>query len=171
MSQATFQVGDFVWVPLAFGKAIGKVVEDRGRLGVGGRRLLRVVVPNGPYVPSDQVVPEVELQKVRDEDTKELRDHFSTNAIVDFLIHGGLLAILQAESSEPVWLMRDSQGNLTYTYLPGFSATGGQLAPRIALCGESIFTPRRPEVVEFVKSFGVSAAEAERVVDAVGTAP
>ena len=59
-----FHVGD--WVAFAFGpkKVEAKVVEDRGPIGVRGRRLYRVQLERGQELeePSTFEVPENELQ-------------------------------------------------------------------------------------------------------------
>jgi hypothetical protein len=39
-----FRVGDRVQLPFGLKHAFGTIVEDRGCIGVGGRRLLRVIV-------------------------------------------------------------------------------------------------------------------------------
>ncbi len=136
---ATFKVGDKVWIPLAVGRACGTIIEDRGPLGVSGQRSFRVSVPNDPYVADEFLVQEGEIQHLDDKDQAQMRVKLSADAIEDFLISGGLISILHHNSPERVWLRPDSQGNLTYTFIEGYSATGGQPAPRWALHGEKVF--------------------------------
>lgn len=168
---ATFKAGDKVWVPLAVGRVCGTIIEDRGRLGVSGQHLFRVSVPRDPYAPEDFLLQESELSHLDQEELEQLETPLPLDAIMDFLINGGLVSMLQRNSRKPVWLRRDSRGNLTFTFIEGYSATGGQPAPRGALHGERVFAPMQPQVVEFIKSFGLDLSQANHVVSAVGTSP
>jgi hypothetical protein len=40
-----FRVGDWGRIPIGSGAMVGEVIEDRGPIGVGGRRLVRISVP------------------------------------------------------------------------------------------------------------------------------
>ena len=56
-------IGD--WVKFEYGpknKVLAKIIEDRGRLGVGGRRLYRIRVNNEFEAPSSFEMPEDELE-------------------------------------------------------------------------------------------------------------
>jgi len=168
-----FQVGEKVWVPLAVGRAIGTIIEDRGPLGVSGQHLFRVSVPNDPYTPEEFLVQEDEISQLDDADQEQLQIQLSADAVMEYLIHGGLVSILQRNSPKPVWLRRGLQGNVTFTFIEGYSATGGKAAPRNALRGEKVFAAQntKNEVIEFIKSFGLDSTQARHVVSAVGTAP
>ena len=168
---AAIKEGDKVWVPLAVGKVCGTVVEDRGPLGIGGRHLFRVSVPSDPYEAEDYVLAEDQIERLSAEDEKELMEPLEPGAVKQFLVEGGLISILVRNTRERVWLRRDSYGHVIDTYVEGYSVTGGRVPPALALRGEKIFTPKQDEVIEFVKSFGLTDADARQVVSRVGTAP
>ncbi len=170
-SSATFKVGDKVWVRMATGRAAGTVTEDRGSLGRGGRRLFYVSVPNHPYSSDVLLLGEDEMEPMTADERTTLYEPLDPQAVKDFLIHGGLFAILARNSQQPVWLRRGPRGSLTQTYIEGYSVTGGESPPLSALHGEKIFTPKRDAVIRFLKSFGLTDDEAGEVVRRVGTAP
>lgn len=59
-------VGQQVLLPIGRNRLHGRVVEDRGNLGVRGERILRVQVDQGDDVPpSEYEVPEGELELSR----------------------------------------------------------------------------------------------------------
>jgi hypothetical protein len=60
-----FGVGDRVRVRLGLETALGTIVEDRGFLGSGGRRLLRVKVDFDPPNVTFIELPEDELTAAR----------------------------------------------------------------------------------------------------------
>lgn len=167
---ATFRVGDKVSVPLPVGRVYGTVIEDRGPLGVARRHLFKVAVPNDPYEQEEFLVSDEEIQHLEPHEEAELQQTISHAGMVDFLVHGGLISILQRNSPEPVWLRRNSFGNVTYTFVAGYSGTGGQPAPRNALLGEKIIAVKKPEVIDFMRSLGLPDAMAETVVAKVGIA-
>lgn len=166
-----FKVGDKVWVPVPLGRVPGIVIEERGNLGRGGRKVFRVTVPNHPYSADVFLVDEDEIDHLTETEQAALQEHLDPTAIKDFLIHGGLISILVRNSPEPVWLRRGPGGQLTYTYIEGYSATGGEVPPMFALHGEKIFTPKREAVGRFLKSFGLTDQDAEVVMRTVGVAP
>ena len=56
-----FKVGDVVSFVRGNGRAIGKIVEDRGCLGIGGRRLYGIKFEFYPGEERYTEVPEVDL--------------------------------------------------------------------------------------------------------------
>jgi hypothetical protein len=58
---ALFKKGDFVSFPFGAGTVTGQVVEDRGRLGVGGRRLYGIRFEISPGEQAYTEMPEEEL--------------------------------------------------------------------------------------------------------------
>ncbi len=170
-SSAVFNVGDKVWVRMPSGRAPGTVTEDRGPLGRGGRRLFYVAVPNDPYSSDVLLLGEDDMDPMTADEQAALYERLDPEAVKDFLIGGGLFAILARNSPRPVWLRRGPRGSLTHTYIEGYSATGGDAAPISALHGEKIFTPRRDAAIRFVKSFGLTDDDAAEVIRRVGTAP
>ncbi len=72
MPETTFSVGDLAILPMPAGATEVRVIEDRGNLGVGGRRILRIEVLDGD-VPTEIAfeVPEELLEP----DTPEAKKH------------------------------------------------------------------------------------------------
>jgi hypothetical protein len=66
-SQPLFQKGDLVSFLFGSGRANGKVVEDRGCLGVRGRRLYRIRFHINPGEESYIEMPEEELTSGKEE--------------------------------------------------------------------------------------------------------
>jgi hypothetical protein len=63
-SEPLFHVGDrvrFIW---GVTPVVGQIVEDRGPIGVGGRRLYRVEVHEDPYFHLVTEMPAVEFERV-----------------------------------------------------------------------------------------------------------
>jgi hypothetical protein len=161
-------VGDKVWIPLVAGRICGTITEDRGPLGADGSRLFRVVVPNDPYQSDEFTVQEEEITPLAPAELATLQKKLSTGDIAQFLISGGLIAILVRNSPERVWLRRDANGNIAFTYVEDYGVVGGRPAPQFALFGESIFEPQKNSVLDFIRSFGLNRQQAEQVIDAVG---
>lgn len=164
-------IGDTVWIPLASGKVFGTIVEDRGPLGKDGQHLYRVVVPNDPFVSDEFTVQAQEIERMGDAERASLLRPLHADAVTEYLSSGGLVSILLRNSPERVWLRRSPDGSLTYTFIEGFSVTGGRPAPQSALYGERIFKPKLEEVLDFLRSFGLSKSQAQQVVNQVGTGP
>jgi hypothetical protein len=63
MTQMKLRVGSRVTLTFGGRKVTGTVIEDRGHIGVGGRRLLRVRVElSGVAEPIEVEIPEAELK-------------------------------------------------------------------------------------------------------------
>jgi hypothetical protein len=56
-----FRIGDMVSFPRGDGRVTGKIVEDRGGLGIGGRRLYGIKFEFYPGEERYTEVPEVDL--------------------------------------------------------------------------------------------------------------
>ena len=54
---AALRVGDRVWIRLAGRRRVARIVEDRGGIGRGGRRLLRIAY----LAPGGRLAQEVEV--------------------------------------------------------------------------------------------------------------
>jgi hypothetical protein len=128
-------------------------------------------VPNHPYSSDNFLVGEDEIEHMSQKEQATLRERLDPQAIKDFLIQGGLISMLVRNSPEAVWLRRGPHGKLTYTYIEGYSATGGAPAPVFAVSEERVFSGKRDTVIEFLKSFGLPDKDAEEVVTTVGTHP
>lgn len=63
-STNAIRVGDVVEFQLATSRVQGKVVEDRGPLGIGGRRIFRVEVIFDPDNTLSYELPADELQRI-----------------------------------------------------------------------------------------------------------
>jgi hypothetical protein len=73
-TRTRFGIGDVAVVELPAGPAEVRVVEDRGPLGVGGRRLVRVEVLDGaPETPMTFELPEELLLEATPERRREIR--------------------------------------------------------------------------------------------------
>jgi hypothetical protein len=64
--KATVKVGDVVRFTSGPTKVTGKVIEDRGPLGIGGRRLYRVRFTLDPEFTAEIEMPAEEFEVVRD---------------------------------------------------------------------------------------------------------
>ena len=169
-SSTDFKVGDMVSVPAPLRREVGMIIEDRGHLGIGGRRLFRVEVPNHPYSTNTLVVDEDEIQHATESEQAELQQQLDPAEIKEFLIDGGLVGMLIRHTPQRVWLLRVPQGVMMFTYIEGYSVTGGEYPPTTALHGEKISASKRDAVIRFIQSFGLSKSNAEDVVRKIGVA-
>jgi hypothetical protein len=61
-----FRVGDKVYIQLFGNKRTARIIEDRGRIGIGGRQLLRVVyLGTKEFVEEPFEIPAVEVTHAR----------------------------------------------------------------------------------------------------------
>jgi hypothetical protein len=170
-----FRSGDRVSFSLGKYDLTGVIVEERGPIGVQGRRLFVVQIPMDPDEPENYTIPENELKPVKKEDLHPVVPE--KRQIIDYLKRGGLVAILMSNSdggkNQPrVWLCRDQLGNLTHTFSADRGLVGGETVPFWSLFdNERIFLPKKDQVVAFLSGFGLTKQEAEEVIRAVGTAP
>ena len=120
-----FHVGDRVQFEWGAGMGRhtvwGTIVEDRGLIGINGRRLYHIDIPEDPYLPDEPrrtMMGEEELEP----DTIS-RVPLQKSEIIEYL-KKRLTEILiwnpSSERKDPVvWLGRDSSGKITYTFSPG----------------------------------------------------
>lgn len=166
----SFRIGDRVRIPHSGWTASGTIVEDRGAIGDGGRQFYGVLVANDPEDPESHEYAAEELQPFAGEPPFGPAD---APRLVRYLKHGGLVSILHANLAggkyQPrVWLCRDTLGNITHTFYEERGLVGGRTVPLFALRGERVFAPMRDQIVDYVESFGLSRADAEAVMRAVG---
>jgi hypothetical protein len=168
--QAKFRLFDRVQFQWGGKTVWGTIREDRGSIGIDGRRLYYIDIPMDPDEPHRTVMGEDELEP----DTIS-RVPLEKSEIIDFLKNHGLLGILiwnpSSEREDPVvWLGRGSTGKITYTFAPRRGLIGGAMVPYGAyLLGGEIDAEKKDEVAEFLLSFGLTPEEAEDVIRAVGT--
>jgi hypothetical protein len=164
-----FRLGD--WVKFQYGvrPVYARIIEDRGPLGAGRRRLYRIRFDQ----ELDQELSEpVEFEMPEDEMEKAVPDR---SAILRYLKQGGLIEILRANLSggkdQPcVWLTYNRRGELSYTYTQDRGLVGsGACVPSWALHENKILPDKRPKVLAFLKELGLAPVEAEEVMEAVGT--
>jgi hypothetical protein len=162
-----FRVGD--WVSILYGvyRMTVQIVEDRGTLGVGGRRLYSIRRYRDGEEPSVIEIPEEELEAVPAPEK---------DAILQYLKAGGLEKILRANLADGqdrprVWLTFAQLGGLTHTFRPQLGVVGGGKVPSFALRGGTTFTAEKKEIIDLLGSFGLTEQEADEVLHAVGTAP
>jgi len=146
---------------------MAQVIEDRGRLGVNGRRLYRIQLDMGTEEPFAFEVPEVDLEPAGVPDKA---------VILRYLKGGGLVHILRSnlgdEQDKPrAWLSFTLSGDVTHTLEAWRGVIGGEVVPYFALHERKVFAGKREQVVKFLTSFGLTRAEAEDVVRTVGTGP
>ena len=91
-----------------------------------------------------------------------------TQEILDYFLNGGLVSIFSDcdVKTTHVWLRRDSEGNLTYTFDEQYGELGGARVPFWALHNGLIPRQRIDHVLAFLKTFGLSENEAYQVVRA-----
>ena len=166
-----FQVGDRVLLSYDSRKVTGLVVEDRGLLGRGGRRLYHVEVPADPAEPMLLLMGEDELEI----DPGEWNAPIDKSRIMDYLKRSGLVSMLLANSprgkTQPrAWIRRDSYGNRTTTFDPDWGVIGGATVPYGTLHANwKVREARKDAAKSFLASFGLTPEEAEEVFAAMGT--
>jgi hypothetical protein len=175
MSTATrFQVGDQVTFSYGRSTMTGEITEDRGPLGLEGRRIYQVRVSRDPFEPETWEMSEDDLEPAPDRET--LRAGMNMSEVEAYLARGGLVTILQSNLSggrdQPhVWLRPNTLGNVTYTFAEERGVLGGEKVPFLLLHDGKILTHRKDEAIAYIQTFGLDRDAAERVVAAVGTAP
>ena len=171
VAQKQIAVGDSVRFIFGTTPRSGVVLDDRGPIGLNGVHIYRLRVPNSPFEDEVLEIPEDELTPEPERDVE-----ISSEAIVEYLENGGLLQILRANLAggrdQPrAWLLPDTLGNVVHTFLEVRGKFGGATVPFYALHRNRIRTEKQNEVTEFLKAFGLSAAEARQVTDAIGYDP
>jgi hypothetical protein len=156
-----FRVGD--WVSFLYGprRAWAQIIEDRGPIGVGRRRLYRLRLDQEGSESRAFEMPEVDLQLARPD----------PSAVVQFLKEGGLVTLLREHAGATVWLTFNAQGQVMPTFTAERGLVGGKAIPFLALDGDRVFSPRQEEVLALLESFGLTEQEGAEVIAAVGTAP
>lgn len=172
--QSPFHVGDRVRIDFGRRKLTGVIVEDRGAIGVHGRRLFQVDIPMDPFEPMSVELPEDEMEVIPP--GTEVARSLDKQKVADYLAKGGLISILRSNlaggrNQPTAWLCHDQLGNVTHTFVPERGVIGGQLVPVAAVYNSRVFSPKRDCVLSFVESFGLNRQEAEAVISEVGTAP
>ena len=169
-----FHVGDSVWVPVGRGKSAGVIVEDRGPIGVGRRRLYRIEVARDPFDPMTVELPADDFEAITETNRPK---PLSKDEVMEYLKIGGLIAILQSNLSggrnQPqVWLCRDSLGNVTHTFIAERGLIGGATVPFFVVHQGKVFRPEREKVLNYLQqSFGLTEDQAWDVLNSVGFAP
>ena len=167
-----FRVGDRVLIPLGIRKVRALISEDRGPLGVFGRRIYQVLVPADPFEPNVYEYPEDEIEPWEASPERAL----DPAQIMGYLPNGGLISILTANRAggrdQPrVWLCRDCLGNVTHTFTRERGLIGGETVPYMASEGNRIFEPKQLEVSSFLNSFHLNSLQVQEVFGSVGSFP
>lgn len=98
-------------------------------------------------------------------------------AICTYLRYGGLLAMLDANlvPDRPLrqaWItFAHESWRLAHTFTADRGIVGGATVPFSAVRDNKVLDSKKQEVIEFLTSFGLSAADAEDVLHDVGTVP
>lgn len=157
-----YRRGDRVTFRYGLRPVLAKVVEDRGNLGVKGRRLYRIRLEQEAdeqlafEVPEDDLSPAV-LQKA------DILRHLKEEGLIEILRSN-----LGGKDPPRVWLTLDGRGRVIHTFIPDRGMIGGVAAPFWSLHKEKIDWRSKNSVVDFLASFGLSESEAEEVIEAVG---
>lgn len=91
------------------------------------------------------------------------------NEMIKYLADGGLIEILKHPSigKKPprVWLYQKEDGQWSHTFSREIanSDTEGSLIPVSCLDGESLFEPKKDEILSFLQNIGLSPRDAEYV--------
>jgi hypothetical protein len=160
-----YKIGDVVGFWDGVRRAVARVLEPRGPLGVNRRHLYRLRVMTGADEPVVFEMPEEELDPaVPTEDE-----------VVGFLVTGGLVDMLgkhgkYGRNPARVWLTYNPIGVMTYTFFEEDGLVGGANVPPGALNDDGkIGRRKKGEVLQLLHSFGLSPACAESVMESVGT--
>jgi hypothetical protein len=171
--RAKFKVGGRVRFGWPTQRVWGTMMEDRGPLGVDGRRQYVVGIPVHPFETERHAVSEdrLELDVTPPAPLEQVE-------ILDFLENGGLIKLLLTKPSldgpkDPhVWLCRSQPGNVTHTFAPERGQVGGAAVPFAAFRDSSpIRAGKRDEVATYLRTFGLTPEEPEEVIRAVGVGP
>jgi hypothetical protein len=162
---AKYRVGERVQFGYRGRQVWGTIMEDRGPIGVNGRRLYRISMPREPQEPEDHVKAEEELRP-----DSLSRGALAKSEIVEFLTGGALLEILLANAPDRrVWLCRGSSGSVAYTFSGNRGQIGGLIIPESTIrLGLWIDERKKNDVAAFLLGFGLSPDEAMDVIRAVG---
>lgn len=171
--RAKFKVGDHVRFDLPSYKIRGTIVEDRGPLGLDGRRHYMVSSPSDPFEPEMHMLSEDELELDLTPPAP-----LEKPEILRFLKNGGLIMILMTNPSPDgpkyprVWLCRDQLGNVIFTFAEERGLVGGASVPFATFWGsDGIHAHKKDEVAAYLLTLGLTPEEAEQVIRAVGVSP
>jgi len=157
---AKFRLGD--WVTFRYGvrPVFAQIIEDRGPLGADRRRLYRIRVDWDLDESTEFEMPEDEMERAVPDKA----------AVLDYLKRGGLVEILgrndqggPVRNQPKVWLTLSPRGEVSYT----FAADRGLIGSGATVPFDGSDRHKRPQVLEFLQSFGLTQGEAEEVVEAV----
>jgi hypothetical protein len=160
-----FRLGDWVKFQYGVGPVYAQIIEDRGPLGAGRRRLYRIRFDQELNEPVEFEMPEDEMEKAVPDRA----------AILRYLKQGGLIEILRTSLSggkdQPcVWLTYNRRGDLSYTYMQDRGLIGnGARVPFWVLHENRIMPDKRFKVLAFLEELGLTSEEAEEVMEAVRT--
>lgn len=165
-SPARYRVGDFVAFLYGPHRAVARVVEDRGPLGLNGHHVYRVAHFSEEEESDEFELPEHALEP-RTLSRAEKMDYLAGGALLDILRRGS-----GGRNPPRVWLSFTPRGRISHTFIEQNGVLGGEVIPPRTLTEDErkIFEPKKDEVVAFVRSFGLVQTDAEEVVRRIGTA-
>lgn len=152
-----FRPGD--WVTFRYGvmPVIAQIIEDRGPLAGGGRRLYRIRLEWEHDASHCFEMPEQDLEKIVPDEGAMARyreQEGLKDAVLQYLKQGGLVKILRTniqgdrpvESHPKAWLTCSPRRRVSYTLTPGPAAIGsGATVPFWALEEDQIRPHKRPD--------------------------
>lgn len=165
-----FEVGDRVRVKLGSHEITGEVVEYRGAIGKSQRHLFVVELPMDPYEPETRSYYEEAMTAVPPDEPKPV---LTREQIVEYLGDSGLLSMMLTETEAGrftpcVWLRVDDSGRVTHTFAAKRGLVGGHGIPFVAFRNPKLFREGRGRIVEFIKGFGLTDADADQVIARAG---
>jgi hypothetical protein len=172
-AEARFRVGDRVRCPhFKYSFLRGTVFRDGG-IRYDGRRHYVVGIDSDPFEPESHHFTEDQLEL----DTTP-PPPLEKPEILRYLKKGGLVRILMTNPSPDgpkyphVYLCRDGLGSVVYTLAPDHGMVGGAPVPFAACYGsDGVQAHKRDEVAAYLLTFGLTAEEAEDVIQVVGVYP
>ena len=161
-SPPKFRLGDWVTFKYGVRPVFAQIIEDRGPLGVGRRRLYRIRLAREFDESPSFEMPEDEMEKVVPDKV----------AVMQYLKQGGLKKILLAntqggpiQNQPKVWLTYDPRGEISHTFEAELGLVGaGATVPFLG----SLDRRYRERVILLLQSFGLTEDEAKEVMDAEG---
>ncbi len=161
-----YGIGDVVGFQDGAHRAVGRVLEPRGPLGVNRRHIYRLRVLTGADEPVEFEMPEDELEPAAPA-RAEVREYLATGGLVDMLSRN----LSVGPKPTRVWLTYNPIGALTHTFLAEDGLLGGAIPPSFTLNDASrILEQKQGVVFDFLNTFGLNRTDAEEVVRRIGTA-
>ncbi len=91
------------------------------------------------------------------------------NKIIAYLSGGALVEIFRDHAgAKHVWIREEDDGTVIHTFTKPDNGVGGHAVPWMLLQEGKLYSERLGETREFLRSFGLSHAKAEEVIQNIG---